>query len=124
MGDDNSAWLWWERRRLQYNIGLVIAGWLAFFLYAAAIELAPADSFNGEPPEITLFTILFQGIAYLFMMGLANVCYCLGMISEGLLKPEDRDTFRRRFYWLGFWFSFALPFSLPAFLCLSMSMRL
>ena len=69
--------------------------------------------------EVTLFTTLFQGIGYLFMIAVANVCYRLGPWSERVLRPRDPERFRRICFRLGFWFSVLLPFSIPALLAAS-----
>src|SRR5678815_5777693 len=64
-----SPFTWWSARRVRYNVGLVVAGILAFIAYVAV-------GFTMLPPdadfEVTIFTTLFQGIGYLFMMGVAN----------------------------------------------------
>jgi hypothetical protein len=106
---------WWASRRLRYNIGLLIAGPLGFGLYAIAISRcinlrAPGDW------EITILTTLFQGFAYLVMIGAANLCYYLGPWSERLVRPANLAGYRKIVFWLGFWFSFLLPFAPSAFL--------
>ncbi|MDO3641601.1 hypothetical protein [Mucilaginibacter sp. L3T2-6] len=52
---------WWWSKRLKYNIGLIISGFVAFMLYCLLGEaiIAPKEEF-----EVTLFTIFFQGRAY------------------------------------------------------------
>lgn len=102
---------WWSRRRLHYNIGLVVAGVLAFVAYAAIVSV-----FMDHKPdvEITAFTIMFQALGYLIAMGVANVCYFLGPLSERTIKPKDVRRYRKITYGLGFWFSMLLPFSVPA----------
>ena len=102
---------WWAKRRFKYNKGLVIAGISAFVLYAilASLLIAPYD----EDFEITLFTIAFQGIGYLFMIGLANLFYYLGPLIDLLINKSDSDKFRSNLYRLGYWFSFGLPFLIP-----------
>ena len=111
---------WWEQRRLRYNIGLVLAGLLAFVCYVVAVDRGiSAGAMPGA--EITLFTTAFQAIGYLFMMGVANVCYLAGPWSESLVKPTNLDRYRRVTYWLGFWFSVLLPFSIPALVLLNPS---
>ena len=56
-----SPFVWWGARRLRYNVALVVAGILAFVAYAAVCDtLLPEDA----EVEITLFTILFQGVGY------------------------------------------------------------
>ncbi|MDB6075824.1 MAG: hypothetical protein JWO89_3464 [Verrucomicrobiaceae bacterium] len=97
-------------RRFHYNVGLVIAGVLAFAAYViVGWSFPPDDEF-----EITVFDTFFQGIGYVFMMLLANVCFFLGPVSERYFKPVDVASYRRRNYARGFWFSVLLPFSIPA----------
>ena len=79
---DLSAWQWWERRRLRYNVGLLLAGLSAFVLY-----LAVYFTFGNRLPieiDVTIFTIVFHGIAFAFYVFVANVFYCLGAWSERL----------------------------------------
>jgi hypothetical protein len=105
-----SAWQWWESHRLRYNIGLAISGILAFVAYIVVLYI-----FNDRIPdaEITAFTILFQGIGYLLFIGIANVFYFLGSISEKLPRIRDLESHRRMTYSLGFWLSVAMPFLVP-----------
>jgi peptidoglycan/LPS O-acetylase OafA/YrhL len=108
-----SPFVWWRARRLRYNVALVVAGILAFVAYVAVcVTLLPKDA----DVEITLFTILFQGIGYLFMIGVANVCYFIGPLSERVMRPAKPERYRVICYRLGFWFSVLLPFSIPALL--------
>ena len=108
---------WWESRRLAYNVGLVVAGMLAFFAYAIVCRtLLPEEA----DAEITIFTTLFQAVGYFVMMGIANVCYLLGPLSERLVNPADVERHRRIFFRLGYGFSVLLPFSIPTLLaCLA-----
>ena len=101
---------WWASRRLKYNKGLVTAGLLAFLLYAIVGSLLIKNDF-----EITLFTIAFQGIGYLFMIGVANIFYGLGPLVDGLFNQQNDKGFRQRLFNFGYWFSFMLPFSIPLF---------
>ncbi len=116
-GDDAtaSALGWWEARRWRYNKGLVIAGLLAFVGYAVVGFTFLTDD---QEFEITGLTTLVQGIGYLFMMGVANVCYCLGALSERGVEPAELEKHRQRHFRLGFWFSVLLPFSIPVLLLL------
>ena len=106
---------WWESRRMLYNKGLVIAGVLAFVCYVGVVS---SDRFMQAHPEaeITVFTTLFQGVGYLFMMAIANLCYLLGPASEHLIRPASVNTYRKVMFGLGFWFSVLLPFCIPALL--------
>ena len=107
-----NARTWWGRRRLTYNVGLIVSGMLAFICYVVVIDRRISD---GSMPgaEITLFTTLFQGIAYLLMMGVANLCYFAGPLCEGIVMPSNINRYRRVMFALGFGFSVLLPFSIP-----------
>ena len=109
---------WWERRRMHYNIGLVVAGLLAFAVYVMVVDEGIS---TGAMPcaEITLFTTAFQGLGYLLMIAVANVCYCAGPICESVMKQQNVDRFRRVTFHLGFWFSVLLPFAIPVIVALS-----
>lgn len=114
MSDD--AWQWWEQRRLKYNVGLIVSGVLAFVCYVLVVDRGIS---TGAMPdaEITLFTTAFQGFGYLFMMGVANVCYLLGYFVESRwVEQTNANHYRRMAYRLGFWFSVLLPFTIPALL--------
>ena len=101
---------WWYQRRKHYNISLVCAGILAFICYVAVILL---NTDVIPDAEITIFTTLFQGVSYLIMIGVANICFFLGPISEKVFKPKNVGYFRKVTYRMGYWFSVALPFSIP-----------
>lgn len=109
---NETSFKWWEDRRLKYNFGLIKAGIGAFICYILVFEvfkhkMSPED-------EITLFTIFFQGIAYLLAMLFANLCYFMGVLSEKMVRPRNTERFRNRVYGLGYWFSVSLPFFIPA----------
>ena len=105
---------WWADHRWPYNRGLIIAGILAFVCYVAVASTLVARVDPGV--EITIFTTVFQGFGYLVAMGMANLCYFLGPLSERVIHPRDAAHFRHVAYRLGFWFSVLLPFSIPALL--------
>ena len=104
----DDAWRWWESRRLRYNIGLAIAGASAWGVFAAE-SLLMTDWFS-----LSVSGTLATGLLWLVAMGVANLLYFLGPVSERVLKPTDRDAYRRRVFGLGFWFSMAVPFLFPA----------
>lgn len=107
LATDPSPWAreqWWAQRRRRYNVGLLIAGILGFICYAAAVRRCISLRAPGEW-EITIFTALFQGLCYLVMMGVANLCYYLGPQSERLLHPANIAKYRKIAFQLGFWFS-------------------
>lgn len=102
------TWRWWESRRLRYNIGLAIAGALAWALFAIEASLL-TDWFS-----LSASVTLAQGLAWLVAMGVANLAFFLGPVSERIFKPDDPEAYRRRIFGLGFWFSMAVPFLFPA----------
>jgi len=77
-------------------------GLLAFLSYVAVVDKAIS---NGAMPcaEITVFTTVFQGLGFLFMVAVANVCYLVGPICESIIKPRNIDRFRRVTFQFGFW---------------------
>ena len=97
---------WWLRKRVKYNLGLLVAGFIAFLLYniLGPIIIAPHEEF-----EETIFEMTFQGGVYFFMMGLANLFYASGSIADLLFNKNNSQRFRERLFAAGFWFSFALP---------------
>jgi hypothetical protein len=107
---------WWQSKRLDYNIWLIIAGILSFLIYGSLVW-----SFPEAVPEaeITAFTVIFQGVGYLIAMGIANLCFYAGQISEDLFKPKNLEQYRQITYQLGKWFSFILPFMIPMLILLT-----
>lgn len=107
---------WWSQKRRRYNVGLVVSGSIAFILYVAI-----AWVWEERLPcvEITAFTVAFGGVAYLIVIGLANIFYYLGPLAEFVLNPADPMILRQRLYALGFWLSVSLPFLVPLLVALS-----
>jgi hypothetical protein len=105
------AWTWWQARRLQYNLTLGVAGWVA---YGAAIALNYAfghSAWRDIPGAIGM--TMFLGTVYLVVMGAANVCYLLGPAIEGWVKPADVGHYRRTAYAMGRWGSLLVPLAFP-----------
>jgi hypothetical protein len=102
-----SASQWWAARRLRYNLALLL-GAVASFLSLVAVGWV----FAARLPcvEITLFSIAAGGILFLVGLGLANLCYFLGPLSERWLHPKNVVGFRRLAFLLGTAFSLALIF--------------
>jgi hypothetical protein len=105
-----SAAGWWGARRRRYNLALVAAGLVAFMCYLGALQVWCAET---PGVEVTLFTTLFQGVGYLFAIGMANVCYFLGPGLERFVEPALRPRYRRWAFRAGLAFSVALPFAIP-----------
>jgi hypothetical protein len=109
----DESFRWWLDRLPKYNLGLVIAGISAFIAYVLIGSLLlPAT----EEFEVTFFTLLVQGLGYLIMMVVANVCYFIGPVSESVLRPDDVVRYREKSYKFACQLSFALPFCVPVML--------
>ena len=103
---------WWRKNRSKYNIGLIISGITAFVLSLIVIKIVTNES-NYLDLDITIFTLFFQAIGYLIMIGIANLFYSLGSISERIIKPKNPEKYRNITFKIVFWFSFGLPFLVP-----------
>ncbi len=104
---------WWREKRIKYNISLVLSGMIAFVCYSLVVRyvIPPAPDV-----EITIFTILFQGMGYLIFMILANIFYSIGSFLEDIIKPKNTLLYRRRTFNTGLCFSCSLPFFTPIIL--------
>jgi hypothetical protein len=116
--DSFSTFRWWGKRLILYNVGLVVAGILAFTAYVLVVIKFENILFsrNEDWDGFSGFVLVFQGFAYLFMMLVANVCFCLGPFLEKWLKPRNVARYRKITFRLGFWCSVALPFIVPVLL--------
>lgn len=66
-------------------------------------------------PRLPLYNVglAVSGMAAFILyviVGVANVCYMIGPISESVLRPDDVRVFRLRWFDFGCPFSFSLPF--------------
>jgi hypothetical protein len=93
-----SAAAWWGARRWRYNTVLLLGAVTSFLGLLALGRL-----FEARLPclEITAFSVAFGGIAFLVGLGLANLCYYLGPLSERWLHPKNVLGFRRAAFALG-----------------------
>jgi hypothetical protein len=113
-GDSGSATIerraWWSAQRRSYNIALVVAAPISGLLLLMVWVL-----FEDRLPclEITAFSLLFGGILFLFGLGIANIFYFLGPLSERVVGPRNTTVFRRWVYGIGLAFSLLLIFSPP-----------
>ena len=105
------AWAWWEKRRLGYNIALGLAGWAAYALDIGIFSVFKHPSWRDASGAISM--TLFLGAAFLLLMGVANILFLLGAISESIIAPANRDSFRKQAFALGFFGSMSLPFVFP-----------
>lgn len=107
----DDPWTWWQARRLTYNLALAAAGWISYAL-ALVLHLAFRHPMWRDWQGGISMT-LFLGVAYLVVMGMANVLYLLGPAVESWVRPPDPNRFRRAAYGMGLWGSVALPFGFP-----------
>ena len=107
---------WWGAQRLRYNLALAAAGVLALVLYLVAVAVR-CPAVPGV--EVTVFTLVSQGVGYLVAMGVANLCYNLGPLLEPRLGARDVAAYRRLAFRAGLWFSVTLPLVIPALILLS-----
>jgi hypothetical protein len=108
---DPSPWAteqWWAARRRQYNIGLLVAGPVGLVCYGLSLSRCIALRAPGDW-EVTSFNVAVQSIAYLLVIGLANICYNLGRWCERFVPPTDIGRYRRMSFQCGFWLSVLLP---------------
>lgn len=108
---DANRKIWWENYRKQYNIALVVSSIISFFLYFY---------FNGslvvpnQPEiEITIFTLFFQAVGFLVMVGIANLLYSLGYLADRSFNKTNSDKFRIRLFYFGTGFCVLLPLTIP-----------
>lgn len=105
--------VWWEIRRIPYNLALLAVGLVSVFSVEwIGGRLVPLGEDFVEP-----LILLFGVIAYAI---LANVCYSLGWITELIWKSGDtseRLAIRARLFRNGFLFSVGLT-ALPSALML------
>jgi hypothetical protein len=111
-----SVWgiiLWWESRRIPYNLAVGITGLLSLVLMEriGASFVGPGEDVE-EPMGIMLGTLAFGF--------LANVGYTLGWIAEWKMSKggiADHRAFRKRLFRIGLSASCALA-TLPVWLAL------
>ena len=111
MGNSIERKKWWKDHRKIYNKGLLISGAVSFLLYVLVVEFYANP--KGAEIEISLLTILFQGIGYLVAIGVANLFYNLGGTSEKLINPKQIDSYRNIVFRIGYYLSLLLPLLIP-----------
>ena len=101
---------WWSGQRRRYNILLIAAAPIS-----AASLLAVWALFEERLPclEITAFSVALGAILFFLALGIANIFYFLGPLSERVIRPRNAKAFRRWSYGFGVAFSLLLIF-LPA----------
>jgi len=107
----DDVWAWWQSRRLGYNLALGAAGWAAYGANGA-LNYSFSHPLWRDWRDTVSMTLLL-GVAFLVVMGAANVLYLLGPAVESVVKPSDPPRFRRAAYRMGLWGSVALAFVFP-----------
>ena len=81
---------WWSSQRRRYNILMIVAA-----LISAVCLFAVWAIFEERLPclEITGASLLFGAALFLIALGIANICYFVGPLSELVIRPETRRTF-------------------------------
>lgn len=108
---DTTKKLWWEGRRMTYNISIIVSGVISFVLFAY-IGWTYIQPFEPQF-EITLFTIIFQAIGFGVMVGIANLFFGLGYWADKNFNSKNSDKFRLRLFYTGTAFSIFLPLTIP-----------
>lgn len=107
-----SAWSWWEQRRLIYNLALFITGWVGWALLLAIgfgwDSSVIASIFRDNPTDLMWATVRAGSLHLIYMIA-ANVLFLLGPLLETLIKPEPVQNYRRRAWVMGLLVSVALP---------------
>jgi len=113
MSNPRDVVIWWEIRRIPYNVALLIVGTVSVF----SIEMIGGRMVRAGEDFVEPLFLLFGVIAYGI---LANICYSLGWITELLWSAGDTSrtqAIRPKIFRIGFIFSVALT-GLPAVLML------
>jgi hypothetical protein len=103
---------WWERRRVSYNVMLLVLGILTIVVLEVVGSFYAHSGEDAIEPLGIIVGALFFGVA-------ANVCYTLGWITEvlwfGTSNPEVNARRRLKLFWAGMILSAGLTL-LPAIL--------
>jgi hypothetical protein len=101
---------WWAAHRRSYNIALVLAAPVSFIalftIWGVFEDRLPCLEINGVG-------VFLAPIVFSIGLGLANICYSLGPLSEWLVRPNNPLACRRWTYRLGLAFSLLLVFEPP-----------
>jgi len=103
--------IWWKSQRSRYNKALIISGLASFISYVLVVEFYANP--KGADIEISIFAILFQGLGFMIILGIANLLYNLGAFSEKILNPVDVESYRNLTFRIGYYFSIILPIIVP-----------
>jgi hypothetical protein len=105
------AILWWESRRIPYNLIVGTAG-ICTCIAVVILAFIAQEYFNSDfglpdPPLAGVFLVLLYGI-------MANICYTAGWVVELLfirLAPQEATAFAENTFFCGLIFSVVLTLS-------------
>jgi hypothetical protein len=107
---------WWKKRRLRYNLALIISCAISLILYVLVIVTRTDFQINilfPEEYEFTYSSLMFQGVQYIVVLILGNLCYSLGLAIDRKFNKSHSDRFRRALFSVGLWFSCLVPLIFP-----------
>ena len=110
---EEPTWRWWNWRRLTYNLILIGAGFIGWLMMSISIWTTQPHLPPDQAGEVTLFTVIFQGMVFGAGLICANICFTGGPLLEMLLKPKPPRSYRRWAFGLGTAFSLLLILALP-----------
>lgn len=100
--------------RIKYNKGIVISGIVSFILVILIDEFIAQP--RGIDFEITIFTIVIQGILFCLYLSVANLIFSFGKMLEQIIKPNEPIKFRIRSFKIGFYLFCSIPLFVPILL--------
>src|SRR5579863_1907547 len=109
MDRPGDAIVWWERRRIAFNVVILFAGAFTLFLIQAIHAILARFGADVTVPTGLVPLVLFYMLA-------VNICYTLGWVSELLWSDGDTartELLRPAVYRWGLTFSVAITL-LPA----------
>jgi hypothetical protein len=109
MDRPGDAIVWWERRRVAFNVVILLAGTFTFFVIQFIAALLARFGADIEQPAGIVSSVIFYLLA-------VNVCYTLGWVTELLWSDGDTartELLRPAVYRWGLTFSVAITL-LPA----------
>src|SRR5579862_393849 len=109
MDRPGDAIVWWERRRVAFNVVILLAGTFTFFVIQFIAALLARFGADIEQPVGIVSFVIFYLLA-------VNVCYTLGWVTELLWSDGDTartELLRPAVYRWGLAFSVAITL-LPA----------
>lgn len=114
MAPAEEARRFWRRQRLPFNIAVLISGVAAGLAYTGVlvawhVRPPPPEEWH---PDFDLYSLLLIPL-YAIGLGVANIVYLLGPLTEIVVRPRRPETFRRVIFALGTGVSALLPWMVP-----------